>query len=320
MKIGDVDIDGCITDFISTSDKMYCIKERGIYAVQLADNIDPERNNPEISDTQQKIFSVGSESPLVAKTILTAYKLFRKTYLGSNFDDNSAIFFAIKLLEDIIALDEIKTRTVNAINEALHNCIEQNNEAGIVVLPSTNYLKHSFDSFAQKAGHFINVLENIARLFYKTELSKKWITSLKNMVVKKEGAGSPFAVFMQEAGRFLLLTNDIRNMVEHPKTNKRIDLNDFRLLPTGLIDPPTMTIVRPNEEDVKASVEWWMGRVVGDLSDISELLMAHLCRINMHCLSNIPTIVTKLPQEQRRNKNVCFSYAVVIGDNVVPFD
>ena len=140
------------------------------------------------------------------------------------------------------------------------------------------------------------------------------------MVVKKEGAGSPFAVFMQEAGRFMLLTNDIRNMVEHPKTNKRIDLNDFRLLPTGLIDPPTMTIVRPNEEDVKAAVEWWMGRVVGDLSDISELLMAHLCRINMHCLSNIPTIVTRLPQEQRRNKNVCFSYAFVVGDNVVPFD
>ena len=42
---------------------MYFAKERGIYAMQLADQIDPDRTNAALPDTQQRILRIGTDVP-----------------------------------------------------------------------------------------------------------------------------------------------------------------------------------------------------------------------------------------------------------------
>src|SRR5690349_12364125 len=76
MDIGTDGDDSAITDVISIDRTMYLVKERGLYTVRLADEIDPERTNLGIPDIQQRVLSVGSINPMVARTLLTADTLF----------------------------------------------------------------------------------------------------------------------------------------------------------------------------------------------------------------------------------------------------
>ncbi len=318
MTIGDADDDSAITEMISTSEKLYCVKRRGIYAVQIADQIDPIRANPAISDTQQKIFSVGSDSPIVARTLLTAHRLFKKTFLGQNFDEDHAIALALNLLEDFLALDATRGHLEDVIESAKNGYGRTVAAKNATHLPSTKGLKQSLDSFAQKMGHIVNTLEDVAKLFYGAELSRKWIDSLARLVAEKYGEDSEFAIYMQGASEFLLLANSIRNLIEHPKADEYIALDDFKLLPTGMIDLPAITLVRLGQENAKATVTLWMQRMVDDLVSVCEVLIAHLCGANVQPLAGFPTFVTELPVEQRGNPIVRFSYASMMGDRIIP--
>ncbi|MFA7301936.1 MAG: hypothetical protein WC069_06520, partial [Candidatus Shapirobacteria bacterium] len=82
MKVGAPD-DGKITEMVSLGDRMLVVMERAIHVMQLADSIDPGRTNISIPNTQQRLLSRGADDPIVAKTLLTAQVLFKKTHLGN---------------------------------------------------------------------------------------------------------------------------------------------------------------------------------------------------------------------------------------------
>ena len=63
MQVGGDGDDSAIPEMIPIGDTLYMIKERSIYAVQLADQIDPDRTNAAIPDTQQQILSIGARAP-----------------------------------------------------------------------------------------------------------------------------------------------------------------------------------------------------------------------------------------------------------------
>jgi hypothetical protein len=100
MQVG-TDEDGPIVAAIRSNKKLYFVKSEAVYAVQLADQIDPERQNSGIPNSQQKELSIGSNNPDVARILLTAEKLFKKTALGASFDEVRGIELSFDLLRGI---------------------------------------------------------------------------------------------------------------------------------------------------------------------------------------------------------------------------
>ena len=94
MEIGTADDSSEITAMVSIGDDFYIVKENGIYAVKLADSIDPERLNPHIPNVQQRVLDYGSASKLVGRTFLTANSLFKENHLPSTFNCEQAIMLA----------------------------------------------------------------------------------------------------------------------------------------------------------------------------------------------------------------------------------
>ena len=154
MTVG-TDEDGPIVLLIAAERKLYFVKRHAIYAVQLADQIDPERENPNIPNTQQKELSVGSENPDVARILMTAETLLKKTALGPDFNVLGGIELAVDLLKDVISLRE-KTEhlKVDLSKTALPKHILAGPRQSFS-LPCVEDLNHQFDSFAQKAAHVV---------------------------------------------------------------------------------------------------------------------------------------------------------------------
>jgi hypothetical protein len=75
MTIGDSTDPSAISEMISLGSRLVIVKEKGVWQTQLADAIDPERSNPRIPNTQQKLLSRGSSDAMVGRTLLQAKRL-----------------------------------------------------------------------------------------------------------------------------------------------------------------------------------------------------------------------------------------------------
>jgi hypothetical protein len=319
-KFGIIGADGddsAISEMIPIGDTLYMVKGRGIYGVQLADKIDPQRTNAAIPDIQQRILSIGSDDPLVARTLLTAHTLFTPTILGPAFDRERSMQLALDLLKDFAALENMRVDMEAADARARAAFENRDKSTGLLALPSINDLDARCDAFAQKAGHVVGLLEDIAKLFYGDELKSKWIDNLTKIAAERYGNDSFLSLYMANARPFLLLVLDMRNMIEHPNKDKYIRTNDYRLMPSGLIDPPYIEILRPGEEPQKATLTLLMKQLIDDLLSVSESLMAGFCTEAAQPVGGMDVHVVELPLDQRSNKNQRFYYGTLLGDQIV---
>jgi hypothetical protein len=318
-RIGCDGDESAISEIIAIGDSLYFVKEFGIYAMQLADQIDPERTNAAIPNVQQRILAIGSNDPIVARTLLTAHTLFDQKFLGPSFDQENGLKLALELLKDFVALIKMQADLDAAEARAITSWENQEQDRGAFHLPSIGNAKQLCDAFAQKAGHVVNTLKSIARLFYREELKSKWIDSMTAIAADRYGDSSPFAQWMKNARPFLLYVLDLRNMIEHPAPGKYIKVNDFRLLATREIDRPSVEIVHPGEETATSTITMLMKTVTDDLVSVAEVLMAYLCSVHAQPFAGMSIHVVESPQEQRSKNKQRFCYGYFNGEQIVQF-
>jgi hypothetical protein len=319
MQIGRPE-DGAISVMIDMESALYVVKEYAIYAVQLADQVDPERTNVAVPNTQQRILAIGSRDPEVARIFLTAYTMFKSMYLGANFPERKAWSIAFEYLRDIVAMMEIHSALAKAIEEAVagFNAVVTNDRS--ITLPSLENAEERCDAFAQKVGHAIDTLKAVARLFYPQELSKKWIDSLTTVAAQKHGEHAALAQFMKERGSKLLFMREMRNMIEHPQVDAYVRVSDFQLLSSIELAAPSVDIVRPGQTPISGPLASFMAQVVDELVSTAEMFFALLCGANAKSFSHFSVVVVELAPSRRPkwNPHQRISYGIVMNGEVHP--
>lgn len=300
--------------------ELYAVMEHAIYAVQLADHVDPGRTNVDVPNTQQRILSMGAHDPEVAGIFLTAHTMFKSMHLGMDFPEREAWSLAFGYLRDIAAMTEIKSKLVADIKEAIDGLdavVVANRSAK---LPSLGNAEERCDAFAQKVGHAIDTLKAIARLFYPKELSKKWIDSLASVAAEKYGEQAPLAQFIRDIRGNLLFMREMRNMIEHPQADAYVKVRDFQLRPSMELLPPYVDIVRPGEAPISEPLASVMAQVTEELLSVGEMFIALLCGANAKSFSAFPVVVVELPASRRPkwNPHQRISYGIVMNGEVHP--
>lgn len=319
MNVG-TDEDGPIVDAIPTEKKLYFVKSRAIYAVQLADQIDPERQNPSIPNTQQKELSVGSENPDVGRILLTAHKLFKKTALGQAFDALHGIELAVDLLKDVISLREKAERLEAELSKTVLPKQALSGPRQSFNLPCVENLDAQFDAFAQKAGHVVKGLGSLARFFY-PQITSKWIDSLIRILKQEHGKTSHFWRYVERVRPNLMFVNeDLRNLIEHPKPDAFVKVHNFRLLPSGEIARPSLEIVGPDRPSEVHPIAESMVSISDDLVNVCEGILVVLCGSQIKGQSLLQLQVISVASDQRRHPHVRFSYGYYDGQTMVPIE
>ena len=319
MQVGGPE-DGGVSTMIGMESALYVVKERAIYAVQLADQVDPNRTNMAVPNTQQQILSRGTHDPEVARIFLTAHAMFKSMHLGKDFPEVKAWSLAFGYLRDIVAMMEMHSALVEAIEKAVAGFNEVVAKDRSVKLPSLGNAEERCDAFAQKVGHAIDTLKTIARLFYPKELSKKWIDSLTSLVVQKYGEEEPLARFMKETRGNLLFMREMRNMIEHPQEYAYVKVHDFQLPANMELVAPRVDIVRLGEDPVSEPLTSLMAQVTQELVSIGEMFIALLCGANAKSCAGFPIVVVELPPSRRPewNPHQRISYGIVMHGEVQP--
>lgn len=243
LIVGDEDDKSGIKEFLSTQTALYVIKDNGLYKVQLADDIDPQRTNPNIPNLSQKILSFGYNDEVVARILLTAKYLFDehnatvRPFIGSLLETSIDVTRHIVELRQMVSdlQDDIAKRENKSKEDQLHNAFS---------LPSIPDISARIHNILVKADKTKDAILGIYKLQFLPNIEGRPLLSEydKAMEILSEKAPQLISAW-EETKKFFVFVRNARNSSEHPKDGQRIVLSNFSMTTEGGIVPPLIEVV-----------------------------------------------------------------------------
>lgn len=316
MKIKSPDDDSPIRCFCEIDGALHVIKDRGIYRIQLADKIDPQRTNIDIPDTFQRVLAYGTDCDIVQKTLMTAKRLFDPNVLGPSFNKNRAIDRSFEALKNIIFMHEMQL-DLEANLQKIEASLSGTSQDRSLRIPSVDDVQGLVKTFIQKADHATIELFETVKLFYPEGIGKSWFESLLKFVREKHGEDSSFTKFLVEVLPFLKFIRNARNCIEHPNPDRKVIVRDITLLPSGQLSPPSIEVIHPESPQSPMHITDFMENVIELFVNVSESMLACLCAHNVPPFSGFPVQVIEFTPEQQKF-GVRYGYGMHINGAIIP--
>ena len=166
VNIG-TEADGAIKEMYNLGGRVLVIKEKSIYELRMADDIDPNRLNPDVPPSTQKlILPLGTTSEMFSRTFLTARRLFKPEYFKIAFDTNDAQSLALEAIQELAALDKEITDYLSAEKRASDEYEERKSKNLDHAVPSVTDIKTRCKTIFQKVDHVLQAQMEIIRMFF----------------------------------------------------------------------------------------------------------------------------------------------------------
>lgn len=320
---GSIDInppndDSPITGMIGVDDQFFVIKERGVYRVTLADEIDPERKNPSIPNTVQRVLGMGSDSELIGKTLLTAQNLFKQNYLPKEVDCDRAVSLTLTITRDLVSMSAAADSFRDEEEKTVSESKVTRRKDGSVIIPDVGVIEAKCKAFLIQAGHVQRELLEIVKLFYRKRNFRKWFDSLAKHISETAGEDDEFLSFINQVLPLLRFVREARNCVEHPKEDQYVKVVDFFINSAGQLVAPTIEVVHPTSRLEPTSASEFMRQITDELVTTVELMLGSLSGRHVQPVAGFQFLVCYLPEDKRQYKHVRLGYALVDGDSVIP--
>ncbi len=301
MIIGTPDDDSAILEMISTSERLLIVKEKGVYEVKLADQVDPERTNIDTPNTVQRILPYGAGDAWIGATLLTAYYLLKDSMVQNKVDGNDAFALVIKIVEDISGAHQLHDSYVKA--KAAATLDPKIRPDRSMLVPAIGNVETRCNEFLQRGDHALRELFRLAQMFYTDVGSGGW-ESLKTKIDAEPKDIDNFPQFLTEALPFLKLIRNARNCAEHPRSDQQLSVTDFALDPKNALLPPMIEVIHPKTPLKKVPVGAFFSQALQNLVSIIELMIVFLCARNVKSFGEMPIQVMEIPPERRRSPYV----------------
>jgi hypothetical protein len=317
FTVGTAD-EGQATETFTLADSLFIIKEKAIYKINGADQIDPHRENANLPRfAQQKILDYGSESQLVGRIFLTAKTLLKKEFLPEGFPHEHALLLSFEALTDTAATHSTAQGIDLATKEAIATAVRVRSKNSSMVVPSVADIKTRCKTFIQKADHVIAKLFDIVKLFY-PELKKGRWDALNEYTRDRYGESDNFTNAIESMLPFLRLVRNTRDCLEHGNLDGVV-VTDFTLRADGMIDPPTIEVDFRTSHQSQLPLTSFTQQMAESIVTSFEAILAHLCSKHVREIAGFPIEVGFIPEGAgRRYKDVRYAHGIYNGDEFKP--
>jgi hypothetical protein len=318
IEIRTPDDDSAILEMISTGERLLIVKEKGVYEVKLADQVDPERTNIATPNTVQRILPYGASDAWIGATLLTAYRLLKGSSAQEKVDGDDAFALVLKIVEDISGARQLHDSYAKAEADAAANLAPKIRPDRSILVPAIGNVETKCNEFLQRGDHALRELFRLVRMFYSDVGSGGW-ESLKAKIDGGPKDIDNFPQFLADVLPFLQLIRNARNCVEHPMPLQRLSVTDFALDPKNALLPPMIEVIHPKTPLQKIPLGAFFSQALQNLVSIVELMIVFLCARNVKSFGGMQIQVMEIPPERRRSPHVRYGYGALLGGQLVPF-
>jgi len=304
-----------IKEMLSLKGSLLLVTEKCTYQIRLADQIDPQRTNPNIPhNVRRKLFDYGTNSEMLCKTLMVAKVMFRKE-LQPHLDIEKAMSLALDALGEIVSADQAAQEFIAVEKATIEKVALTKQQARSFALPSIGNVEAHCKTFTQRAHHFGGALLKIVRLFYPD--AKNW-DKFQEIVGARYGVDDPFYQVVSGTNPTLLLVLNARDSLEHH--NEGVTTIDFEMQPDGTIAPPTIELHFRKSNLPRCSISHFMQEVMKSLLVSFEMIVTHACSKSAQPFAGMPVTVGMLSDDYQKAWHVRFAYGIYdVNGQFAPF-
>jgi hypothetical protein len=303
-----------VKEFLSTADSLYVIKEAGVFRIQLADDIDPGRTNPNVPNLSQQILAAGYSNEIVARVLLTAKYLFDernatvKPFVASLFET------CIVLTRHLLELEAMTRELADEIQRKEAAFAEKAASRNAFSLPSVPGLDTKLHNILSKANRARDIiLAMCRRQFLPDAAGKVKLEDLeKGVETSLQAKPELFAAWKEIANYFSLIRN-MRNISEHPKANYQVVLADFSMRRDGQVSPPLVEIQHPDTPIGTLPVVEFLEFLRSTMLQNAEIILIFIRFAVLLKHNPFGEWVAEFPEAERRHKFVRYYRAMNMG-------
>jgi hypothetical protein len=304
-----------VNGMFTLGDGLLIVTEKCTYRMQLADQIEPDRKNPDLPhNIQQKIFDHGTKSELLCNTLLLAKVMFRKEF-QPQLNIDRAMQLAFDALSELVAMHEAVQAFKSAEQAALEKAQHSPQQVRSLSIPSVGNIRTYCKTFMQKADHFAGALLSIVRLFYPEVRSPNW-DDIHELARARYGEDDNFCKVMAQATPFLKLVRNARDCLEH--LNEAVATTDFELQQDGTLAPPSIEIDFRETSHDRCPISRFMDETQKNLLTTFEMIIVHMCSKHVQPFAGMPIVVGLLSENYRVAWHVRFAYGMYYNGQFAP--
>ncbi len=311
-EIGTIE-DGAIIELFEINGRLIVIKERSIYEMINADDVDPERTNINLpNNIHRLIIKKGTESEVVSRTLLTAKTILKSEYIKENINCEVVLSLIIDILSEISILEtDIDNLQIEEKNSSLEY-EKRIAERKSFQLPTIVNLESRCKTIFQKTDHIEQILMEIITNFYSDQgLTKQSHFPRFHEVIKsKYGEKDRFTDFIGNTVYFMRIIRELRNGLDHRLATTKVA--DFELQKNGDIHTPTIEMTFKDVKLNKMSLNEFLAMTLSNLILITEMTLVFLAEKNVKT-TGMPYQIREIPEEKRKNKFVRFCFWMPVG-------
>jgi len=299
-----------IREMFTFGERLLIISDKCIYAIRVADQIDPKRTNAALPhNIQQKLFDHGAKSELVCRSFLQAWRLFRKEF--QKIDNEAALAESFAALGELVAMrnsaDEFKVVQQSAIEK-----VASAGRDSSIAIPAVGNVRTRCKTFAQRADHCAAALMSIVRMFYPEMKKGNWDTFC-DLVKSKYGKDDNFSKLMEELTPFLRTVRNTRDCLDHHNVSGVVT-HDFELHADGQIGVPSIEVNFRDSVVDRCAIVDFMDGTISVILDAFEMVIVHMCAKNIQTFAGMPMTIAPLSDDYRKAWRVRFAYGMFYAD------
>lgn len=308
FKIGE-EGDGNLSDMIPLEDYgMVIVTRKSVWRVMLADNIDPQRNNPSIPrHVQERLLSYGSDDPIVGRTLLQGKELLLQ-HLPGNINKYQGMQLVLAFTKELASMnDELKKlrEEYTEIQERFNGSVRDD---GSFVLPALKNLERRAKELIQNIDHMGGIVIEITRLFPIEIPQKNPLGKLIEQTEQKFGNEHPvtkaISELNQKAGYWRLLRNDM----EHPSASGMVMFENYKMKDSAKIEMPIIKHTRENSPFHLIDLIQFIVESQGEIVDLFETTLVLLCDSNTEDFAGDKVFVRNVADQERTEVNPYMNY------------
>jgi hypothetical protein len=317
-----------IVELVAVGDvALYAVKRGGVYQVELADTIDPNRTNAAIPNTFRRVLPAGADDEYVNNLFLGGKRLLNDAYLGKGIDCTRGVQLCLDATRHVLRMRELAEQLETSVTAASGQA--EAVERRTLRLPTTPNLEHQVEAYFRHAHDVLKLALEVLKLFHgqpaiggrgkdqkrkpKNERVSNRFQAAADFALAALGESAPLSRFLTEALPFVLFVWNTRNAIEHPRADEKVVISDFTIDPTAnAIQAPTIEVMSSSHPQPAVSVTEITKLYVAEVATFFEELLAVLCDHRVQTSkSGLKTRVVALSKEQQGDrKRGRFAYEV----------
>jgi hypothetical protein len=303
-----------VREMFELGGRLLLITDKCVYAVQMADQVDPDRTNPALPHNfQQKLFDHGVQSDLLCRSLLHAKGLFRTEF--QKIDVPNAMQHSLDAFTELASMQAAASSFKADESAAIEKAAHVTRKDGSHALPSVGDVQGRCKSFAQHADHTAGALLSIVRLFYPEMKGKNWDEFLQ-MIERLHGKDDNYFKVLELTVPLLNMVRNLRNCLGHQNLKGAVT-RDFALEADGQVWVPSIELDFRASSFPRCSIANVMAETTNRLLDSFEMITLHICAKHVQPFASMPMTIAPLNDDYRKAWHVRFAYVGVMADLAV---